>query len=349
MKILILLPRPSNTSVVRLCKELCVSLSEIYYDSRVIYLSDFLSIKSFRPISLLKILLDANILITCGALSDILSVILCLFKSPPNTFSYIHCFQWPDLKYDKPLIIALPYFSLWRLSLYFKSHIVCVSHAILRKYPTYVRSKSSVIYNHINLSAMAHDQTFAVDSFLENLHLWSANARRMGYLSIFTYGFYVKRKNIHFLISYLSFNSNCTLVLIGGGPLLESYKVLAEKLNVLDRILFIPFLQNPSSLSSFFDVYISPSFSEGFGLANVEAARTGIATIVTDTDVNLEVLSIFPNVHYYNNNSLISLHRVIGKIDFARTMLVSSPSEKFSKHSFVHNWLSLISSYENND
>ena len=33
MKIFILLPRSSNTSVVRLCKELCVSLSEINYDS----------------------------------------------------------------------------------------------------------------------------------------------------------------------------------------------------------------------------------------------------------------------------------------------------------------------------
>ena len=99
--------------------------------------------------------------------------------------------------------------------------------------------------------------------------------------------------------------------------------------------------------SSFFDVYISPSFSEGFGLANVEAACTGITTIVPDLDVNLEVLSSFPRVYFYNNNSLSSLHRVISCVNFNHRS-PQFPSEVFAVY-FNHSWLSLVASYVNHD
>ena len=111
---------------------------------------------------------------------------------------------------------------------------------------------------------------------------------------------------------------------------MRSYQKLASRLNVYDRILFLPFLKNPSSYSSFFDVYISPSFSEGFGLANVEAACTGIATIVPDLYVNLEVLSTFPRVYFYNNNSLTSLHRVISSNNISQSP-VQVPPENLPK------------------
>lgn len=348
MKVSILLPRHSNTSVVRLCDQLSRNLRDHSYESSIVFLNDFISFRRIHVLQILQILMNSDVVITTGALSDIFSVIVFPFKCKPHVISYIHCFQWPDLKHDKPFVLALFYFLLWRLSLFFKSHIVCVSNSIVKDLPAHLRSRSSVIYNHIDLDPMSVDLQVPHESILPELTLWKDQASHLGYISIFTFGFFVKRKNIQFLIRYLAFNPNSCLVLIGGGPLLATYKKLALRLNVYDRILFIPFLKNPSAYSSFFDVYISPSFSEGFGLANVEAACTGITTIVPDLDVNLEVLSSFPRVYFYNNNSLSSLHRVMSCVNFNHRS-PQLPSEKFSKAYFNHSWLSLVASYVNHD
>ena len=134
MKILILLPRASNTSIVRLCQELSICLSENFFECQIIFLNDFIGKNLFRPFRLINILLDCNVLITTGALSDIFSAFLFPFNSKPRVISYIHCFQWLDLLYDKSIVLALPYYLLWRFSLYFKTHIVCVSHSILKNF-----------------------------------------------------------------------------------------------------------------------------------------------------------------------------------------------------------------------
>ena len=185
------------------------------------------------------------------------------------------------------------------------------------------------------------------NSILTKLSSWKHKASSSGFVSIFTYGFFVRRKNIHFLIHYLAHNPVLSS-LNWWRSLLRSYQKLASRLNVYDRILFLPFLKNPSSYASFFDVYISPSFSEGFGLANVEAACTGIATIVPDLYVNLEVLSTFPRVYFYNNNSLTSLHRVISSNNISQSP-VQVPPEKFTKNYFNHSWLSLVDSCVKDD
>ena len=125
MKVLIFLPRHSNTSVVRLCDQLSRILNEHLYETNLLFLNDFISFRRVRVFQILKILLSCDVVITTGALSDIFSVIVFPFKRKPQVISYIHCFQWPDLKYDKPFVLALLYFLLWRLSLFFKSHIPC--------------------------------------------------------------------------------------------------------------------------------------------------------------------------------------------------------------------------------
>ena len=96
-----------------------------------------------------------------------------------------------------------------------------------------------------------------------------------------------------------------------------------------------------------FLMFISQSFSEGFGLANVEAACT-YCTIVPDLYVNLEVLSTFPRVYFYNNNSLTSLHRVISSNNISQSP-VQVPPEKFTKNYFNHSWLSLVDSCVKDD
>ena len=214
-------PRSSNTSVVRLCDQLSSTLTDHSHTSSVLFLNDFIAFNRFRIFEILKIIFSSDVLITTGALADIFSTVVSLFRRKPQVISYIHCFQWPDLKYDKGFLFALPYFLVWRLSLFFKSHIVCVSHSIVNDLPASLSSRSSVIYNHIELEPMRVDVHVPDNSILTELSSWKHKASSSGFVSIFTYGFFVRRKNIHFLIRYLAFNPNSCLALIGGGPLLS--------------------------------------------------------------------------------------------------------------------------------
>jgi glycosyltransferase involved in cell wall biosynthesis len=83
------------------------------------------------------------------------------------------------------------------------------------------------------------------------------------------------------------------LALAGQGPQLASLRALAEQLGVLSRVHFIGEIA-PERIGAFLrglDVFVFPTAAETFGLAAVEAANAGVATVVSDLPVLREVLS----------------------------------------------------------
>jgi glycosyltransferase involved in cell wall biosynthesis len=84
------------------------------------------------------------------------------------------------------------------------------------------------------------------------------------------------------------------LALAGQGPDEGRLKRLADELQVSDRMHFIGEI-SPGHVGEFLaslDVFVFPSRAETFGLAAVEAASSGIPTVVRDLPVLQEVLSI---------------------------------------------------------
>jgi len=71
------------------------------------------------------------------------------------------------------------------------------------------------------------------------------------------------------------------LVLIGDGPLKESYRQLAKSLGVAQDVTFTGWLAEPFSVLSNGNVFVLPSLSEGFGLALAEAMGAGLPCIST--------------------------------------------------------------------
>jgi glycosyltransferase involved in cell wall biosynthesis len=83
------------------------------------------------------------------------------------------------------------------------------------------------------------------------------------------------------------------LALAGQGPDEGRLRFLADELHVSDRVHFIGEI-SPVRVAEFLaglDVFVFPSRAETFGLAAVEAASSGIPTIVRDLPVLREVLS----------------------------------------------------------
>jgi glycosyltransferase involved in cell wall biosynthesis len=83
------------------------------------------------------------------------------------------------------------------------------------------------------------------------------------------------------------------LALAGQGPDEGRLRLLAVELQVSDRVHFIGEI-SPERVGEFLaglDVFVFPSRAETFGLAAVEAASSGIPTVVRDLPVLREVLS----------------------------------------------------------
>ena len=75
---------------------------------------------------------------------------------------------------------------------------------------------------------------------------------------------------------------NYKLLLVGNGPMLNTVKYLAQKINVKDRVIFLGEVHYIERVMKMADVYVLPSISEGFGLSAVEAAASGLPVVFSN-------------------------------------------------------------------
>lgn len=103
-----------------------------------------------------------------------------------------------------------------------------------------------------------------------------------------TVGRLVPVKNIGLQIkaaaAYKKNNKDFEWWIIGAGPEKEKLKLMSEKLFVADRVKFLG-NKNFEDLAAYYkiaDCFVLTSFSEGWGMAVVEAAQAGLPIIMTD-------------------------------------------------------------------
>ncbi len=93
-------------------------------------------------------------------------------------------------------------------------------------------------------------------------------------------------KNHRFLLEVfkeiLKKEKNAVLLLIGEGELKEVIKQKAEKLELLDKVIFIGNSEKVEDFLQAMDVFVFPSIFEGFGLAALEAQITGLKCFLSD-------------------------------------------------------------------
>jgi glycosyltransferase involved in cell wall biosynthesis len=67
-------------------------------------------------------------------------------------------------------------------------------------------------------------------------------------------------------------------------------KRLADVLGIADNILWLDWAEDLPMLFAALDIYVSPSHSESFGIATLEAMAAGVAVVATKTDGSKELL-----------------------------------------------------------
>ena len=94
-------------------------------------------------------------------------------------------------------------------------------------------------------------------------------------------------KNHHYLVDILAamkeIHDKSYLMLIGNGPRFEGTKHYAKELNVENNVLFLGIRGDVSRLLQGVDVFVLPSFYEGFPVVAVEAQSAGLPVLMSDT------------------------------------------------------------------
>lgn len=106
-----------------------------------------------------------------------------------------------------------------------------------------------------------------------------------------------KQKNQNFIIKVFSevlkINKDCVLIMVGEGDLSEITK-LANRLNIMDKIIFTNARKDAYKFYSLFDIFLLPSIYEGFPVVCVEANANNLP-LISSNKVSKEVLK-FSNI-----------------------------------------------------
>lgn len=94
--------------------------------------------------------------------------------------------------------------------------------------------------------------------------------------------FRVEKNQITLVRSLQHLPENYKLVLAGIGSEFERVKSEALLLGIADRVCFLGAVSNVECFMKTADVYVLPSFFEGFGLSAVEAAAAGLPIVYAD-------------------------------------------------------------------
>jgi glycosyltransferase involved in cell wall biosynthesis len=214
--------------------------------------------------------------------------------------STIHNLVFEDLTFTYNKLISYIFGNLWLILWTRADKLVCLSKSMKDYYSRWFSpDKLEVIFNGISV----RNQSVLPD---EDVIQVVNNYRKRGLKIVGTIGMLTRRKGIDQILYALADMDGIALVIIGSGKELENLIHLAKKLKIIDRCLFCGYRSNAICYYNFFDIYISSSRSEGFGLTLAEAASEKIPIICSDIAVFMGLFNT-AEVIFYKLNDVSSL------------------------------------------
>ncbi len=175
------------------------------------------------------------------------------------------------------------------MHMYPTDYMACSVNAAEAKFPKSVNeTKTKIINNGIELARYCYNPDTRKKIRTEmNIPYDSYVVGHVGRFS--------PEKNHKFILQcfarVLKRNSNCYLLLVGDGELQEEIKQMAADLSVEEKVRFAGYVSNVPEYYSAMNVFVLPSFFEGFAIAAVEAQATGIPCVLSDRISNETVIN----------------------------------------------------------
>lgn len=227
-----------------------------------------------------------------------------------KTISTIHCNIKDDLSYSYGKIISEIFTRKWLAALKKFDCTIQINNYLLDLYKIEL-PRSYLIYNGISISNEEDDYSEIYKKIEE------FKTQKLSILC--SYSGIVERKGLRQILKLLKLRSDIAYVCIGEGKQKEKLIQFANKNGISDRIFFSKFKKNPYHVMKFCDVFMIPSYSEGFSLALLEAGSIGSSVVCSDIPAFNMAFSK-DEVSFFKLNDIQSLSSAVDE------------AMKFSKH-----------------
>lgn len=229
----------------------------------------------------------------------------------------MHNYLVEDLNFLYKPFKAKVFTFLWKMSLNSINHIIVSSEDQLNYYKKLLGNQKEFTLIPYGINKKEFKE---ID--LKEIQL--LEALKSQYKVIGSCGLLIERKGFKQLIEFLTNNSTFAVVLIGDGEDRTNLENLIEKYSLQDRFILLGFKDNSIDYYKYFDIYAMTSYSEGFGLAMLEAMSQSLPVVCSnlplyrgyfdDTNVALfepnsiasltnGIYQVSKNIYYYKNAS----------------------------------------------
>ncbi len=306
MKILFILPSLFPNGPVRVMLSIAPELRKKGHDVKFWYLDDLPGSEKedSERIDFLKPP-DFNhfdVIHTAGIRPDLLIKFHSKKITQPTVTTMMN-YVTEDLKFQYNKLASLVFTPLWRLAISKHTVVVSQQEAMKDYYWKLWGLKNQEVIPLCSLFEKKNTQREIVDRILS----FKKKSKAIVSVSLVT-----ERKGLDQIIQLLLLPGNEYLkwVHIGQGKEFDKLKQKVENYELNDRVLLLGQIVNSAAYMPLFDVYVMPSYSEGFGLALLEAVIQKIPAVTTDLEV-FNVIFSRDEVPKFKPNSIESFNELI--------------------------------------
>lgn len=187
--------------------------------------------------------------------------------------STIHCNIKDALTYSYGKIISLIFTKKWISYLQKFDCTVQINDYLLDLYKEKLPN-SRLIYNGISVSPEQDNYSEILNKIIE--------FKNKKLFVLCSYSGIVQLKGLRQILELLKIRNDLAYICIGEGSQKKELIKFASKNEIADRVYFSPFKKNPYHVMKYADVFMIPSYSEGFSLALLEAGNIGSSVVCSD-------------------------------------------------------------------
>lgn len=310
MRVAFILPSLANKGPVVFTKYLIDALLDFSIEIEVFYFKEIRELDFSVPchkISIKSIFLLSNFDIVHSTMlkPDVLVSVLRPFLKK-RSVSAMHNFIKEDLSYLFPKPIAFFAFFCWKNAIKKVPNCIVSSYNMLDYYKSLLDSKPSFAMIPYGIPL----RTLDVDRCDQKEKLFALKKK---YTIIGSCGALINRKGFNQLVQLLKLDTTLSVVIIGDGEERANLLSAANDLGVSERLVLLGYKQNSIDYYAFFDIYAHVSYSEGFGLAMLEAMSQGLPILCSQLPIYKKML---PNesVSFYAIDDIQDMLHSLNKI-----------------------------------
>lgn len=222
--------------------------------------------------------------------------------------STIHNYVRDELENYYGRLVSVVVTQIWKFAWQRLDSLVCLTRNATEYYREILPlSCISYVYNGVSINS---DSKVLSDSGL--IHAIDA-LKKSGFFVLGTYSNQTKLKGLDQIIRLVCKGADLAAIIVGEGPEKPFLVALAKELGVEDRCLFFPYLPSAYIYNRYFDAYIIPSRSEGFGMSLVEAALSDAEIMCSDIPVFREIFDS-SEVSFFGLDDMDNMLKIVGQI-----------------------------------